>query len=121
MVYGGLLAGLSIFGHCHKLRDQDLNEKAGQYAREAYEIRRRLHGPSDADMGQSLYNMARLYQAEKDYERAEKYYKQTLQLDEEKLGSDDPRTIMTRKCYIELLHQMGNNDEAKQQEELLKD
>lgn len=93
--------------------------KAKQFAERAYEIRKKLHGPTPADMGHSLYNMARLAYANSDYQKAEEYYKATLDLDEKELGSGDRRTIMVRRRYINLLRQMNRAEEADKQEALL--
>ena len=98
---------------------QVLYEKAKQFTEQAFEIRKKLNGPTPADMGHSLYNMARLSYANKDYKKAEEYYKETLTLDEKELGSSDLRTVMVRKRYIELLRQMNKPEEANQQETLL--
>ncbi len=67
-------------------------------------------------MANSLSNLARLYQAQGHYAKAEPLYKRSLAIMEKALGPEHPDVAQSLENYAALLRQTGRIDEAEKME-----
>lgn len=78
----------------------------------ALEIQRRILGPQDPAVGETLYGLAQVYREEGRLRKALPVYGRALQIEEKSLAPDDPRLEFSLNDYANLLQQTGEDAEA---------
>ncbi len=104
--------GLNNLGYVlQKLGDLDAAERA--YL-QALEIRRRILGPEDASVAQSLSNLAELRRAQRRFEEARKLYEQAIRLRTRLSGPEHPDLVPALSGLALLEAEAGKGEKARQ-------
>lgn len=94
------------------LYQQEQYAEATEVAEEALNIARKTFDPDHLNVGQSLYNLAKLYQAQNQYTEAEPLYKQALSIKEKALGLDHPDVATIVENLAILYSEIGDTEGA---------
>jgi tetratricopeptide (TPR) repeat protein len=81
-------------------------------AKHALQVAQQNYGPDHPNVALSLSNLAELYEAQKEYAKAEPLYKRSLAILEKKFGKDDPFLVPTLLNMASLYNNIGRKDEA---------
>ncbi len=82
-------------------------------AKQALQVAQQSDGPDHPNVALSLGNLAELYEAQKEYAKAEPLYKRSLEIMEKEFGQDDPFLVPTLLNMASLYDNTGREDEAQ--------
>ena len=81
-------------------------------AKRALQVAQQNDGPDHPNVALSLSNLAELYEAQREYAKAEPLYKRSLEILEKAFGPDDPYLVPTLLNMASLYKNIGREDEA---------
>ena len=84
-----------------------------EVAKRALQVAQQNDGPDHPNVALSLGNLAELYEAQKEYAKAEQFYKQSLEILEKAFGQDDPNLVPTLLNMASLYNNIGRENEAQ--------
>lgn len=82
-------------------------------ARHALQVAQQNDGPDHPNVALSLSNLAELYEAQSEYDKAEPLYKRSLEILEKVYGQDSPFLVPTLLNMASLYKNTGREDEAQ--------
>lgn len=94
--------------------------EAAKVAKEALKVAENSFGPNHANVATSLYRLAVLYKAQRNYAAAEPLYQRALALWEETLGPTHLRVATVVEQMAGLYKKMGRRNEAERFEKRAK-
>jgi len=94
-------------------RFQSLHPQAEPYYHRLLDIAEKQFGADHPNVAAHLNNLAANYRAQGKLAESEPLYKRALAIWEKNLGPDNPLTLFALKNYVDLLLEMGRNDEAE--------
>lgn len=85
-----------------------------EVAKRALQVAQQNDGPVHPNVALSLGNLAELYEAQKEYSKAEPLYKRSLDIMEKEFGQNSPFLVPTLLNMASLYNNIGRKDEAQQ-------
>ena len=85
-----------------------------ELAKRALQVAQQNDGPDHPNVAISLSNLAELYEAQKEYAKAEPLYKHSLEIMEKEFGQNSPFLVPTLLNMASLYNNVGREDEAQQ-------
>ena len=82
-------------------------------AKRALQVAQQNDGPDHPNVALSLSNLAELYEAQKEYAKAEPLYKRSLEILEKEFGQDSPFLVPTLLNMASLYNNTGRENEAQ--------
>jgi tetratricopeptide (TPR) repeat protein len=101
-------------------RLQSKFSEAAPYFKRLVQISQESFGPDHSNVAAHLNNLAENYRAQAKLAEAAPLYKRSLEIWEKNLGPDNSLVLFALKNYVELLHEMGRDDEAESYQSRLK-
>jgi tetratricopeptide (TPR) repeat protein len=84
-----------------------------EVAKRALQVAQQNDGPDHPNVALSLSNLAELYEAQKEYAKAEPLYKRSLEIVEKEYGQDSPFLVSTLLNMASLYKDIGRDNEAQ--------
>ena len=84
-----------------------------EVAKRALQVAQQNDGPDHPNVALSLSNLAELYEAQKEYAKAEPLYKRSLEILEKEFGQDSPFLVPTLLNMASLYKNTGRENEAQ--------
>ncbi len=84
-----------------------------EVAKRALQVAQQNHGSDHPNVALSLGNLAELYEAQKEYAKAEPLYKTSLEIMEDEFGQNSPFLVPTLLNMASLYNNVGREDEAQ--------
>ncbi len=108
-------------GECYSFLDlfeeggkaESYQRAARNHMETAVELLRRVHGPENAEVAETMLALAALLQNQGRLREAEAVFREVLEIRKETLGENDPKTISARQNIALILTDQGRYEEAE--------